>query len=199
MLFKRKGGSTSDEYKTVDHNLKRSEELDEGIDCSSHTQLTEASSFDDDCDRASLSLEGNTSYLPADASHSINECIHIPVHKDIKDLVKRRTSRSSDFSSSTDRSRVSFLDEELGLTTRFVVTEIRYRPRTTDEEKKELFYARHDFDMFEQEELYERIENVIQETEARGEIKAVVNDPKIKKLMCRMTNETSVRTVDKTK
>mmetsp|Transcript_450 Transcript_450/g.642 ORF Transcript_450/g.642 Transcript_450/m.642 type:complete len:197 (+) Transcript_450:87-677(+) len=103
------------------------------------------------------------------SSSSLNKSVHIrrSTNQNVLDLIERRLlnneSRSSTFKSSN--SRVSFIDEELGLTPRHVVTHISYRPRTTREEIRKLFYSSHDFYIFKQEELYEMIENEIREIE----------------------------------
>mmetsp|Transcript_17432 Transcript_17432/g.36532 ORF Transcript_17432/g.36532 Transcript_17432/m.36532 type:complete len:217 (+) Transcript_17432:136-786(+) len=120
---------------------------------------------------ASSSLEEKSSESAPPAKPSSLEVIssHVPrdTEQDVLDLLQRRRisqgSRGSSSSRESVSSRVSFIDEELGLTPRHVVTQIHYRPQTTDDEKREQYYSRRDFDIFEQEELYEKIENEIQE------------------------------------
>ncbi len=57
---------------------------------------------------------------------------------------------------------VSFIDEELGLTPRHVVTEVHHRPRTADEDRDELYYTARDFYIFKKKKiLYESIEDQI--------------------------------------
>jgi len=158
-----------------------------------------SSCSDDSCIPSSPSEDGPT---------SLDECIHVrrEVNQDVLHLIKRHLSQDScDYStrssrrSSTDR-QVSFLDQELGLTPRYVVTEIRYRPSTTDKQKHKLYYNSHDFGIFKQEELYEQIESEIQEIETKkrlsGEGAALfveVKEVMIKDLMCDLQSTSAVR------
>ena len=171
------------------------------IDDSDRTQPIDGSSRSDHeaiRRRASTSDESNdtpSSALPTieDAALSLDECIHISNrnrHPDVLELIQKRLSLPDDDddaddddsidmprlskSSTTGSSKprqVSFLDEELGLTPRHLITSINYRPKTSDIEKDSLYYTNRDFDIFEQEELYERIENEIQEIESQKKLK----------------------------
>jgi len=76
---------------------------------------------------------------------------------------RRNSDTTNDIS--LDQRKVSFRDQKLGLTPRHVVTDIHHRPRTTEDEKQKLFYNLEDIAIFEQEELYEKIEQEIQEVE----------------------------------
>ena len=174
--------------------LKKSKLSCQGIDDSVRT-YDDSSRSDDDC------------ILSSDpAASSLDECPCIPrgAHQDVLNLIQRRLSHNSKYSSTrsstTTSCRVSFLDEELGLTPRHVVTQIHYRPRTTDDEKHDLYYNGHDFGIFEQEELYDKIENEIQEIErqqqkASGQrgLVVVMNEMKIKNLMCTVEDALSSR------
>lgn len=94
-------------------------------------------------------------------------------------------STTSLSSTSSTSSRVSFVDEERGLTPRHVVTEVHYRPRTTRREKSELYYRRKDFAVFEKEDLYEQIEAKIREMEGGATVDAT-DDAEIQELMARV-------------
>mmetsp|Transcript_26461 Transcript_26461/g.41777 ORF Transcript_26461/g.41777 Transcript_26461/m.41777 type:complete len:266 (+) Transcript_26461:48-845(+) len=146
---------------------KESKRADEEMD----KTLRLASSHSDNGDTSSHSDNDETSSSsPAPPpSSSLDKCVHTrrSTNQHVLDLIERRLanneSRSCTFKSSN--SRVSFIDEELGLTPRHVVTHVYYRPRTTRDEKRKLFYSIRDFDIFKQEELYETIENEIREIE----------------------------------
>lgn len=96
----------------------------------------------------------------------------------VRELIQRRTS--SDYTStrssimSRDR-RVTFLDEELGLTPRHLVTETYFRPLTSKTEKKMMYYCSRDFILFEREHMYEKIE---------AEIKAIEQQKRREKDEC---------------
>lgn len=86
----------------------------------------------------------------------------------VRELIQRRTSSDyvSTRSSIISRCRgVTFLDEELGLTPRHIVTDVYYRPHTSMKEKRKLYYCSKDFIMFEKEYMYEKIEAEIQAIE----------------------------------
>jgi hypothetical protein len=119
--------------------------------------------------------------------HSLDGCVHTAqeVRRGLSDVVAKRWSlpdlavkelsvsvekrlslQTLDSRSNSPLHRqVSFLDEELGLTPRHVITETHYRPRTTEEERHELYYNSNDFNIFEQEDIYEKIEAEIQQIE----------------------------------
>jgi hypothetical protein len=92
-------------------------------------------------------------------------------HSTDSSLPSDPTTTSLDNSHHSSRSRirnsrrVTFRDEELGRTPRHVVTQIHERPRTTEEDKSRLFYNSKEIAIFEQEELYERIEEEIKEVQ----------------------------------
>mmetsp|Transcript_23784 Transcript_23784/g.50922 ORF Transcript_23784/g.50922 Transcript_23784/m.50922 type:complete len:148 (-) Transcript_23784:160-603(-) len=86
-----------------------------------------------------------------DSVRSNDNCCRALSYQDVLDLFQRRllSSSSSNASSSSSASRVSFVDEELGLPSRRVVTQTYYRPRTTEEEKRELYYNQNDIRSFQ--------------------------------------------------
>mmetsp|Transcript_24439 Transcript_24439/g.52333 ORF Transcript_24439/g.52333 Transcript_24439/m.52333 type:complete len:238 (+) Transcript_24439:76-789(+) len=133
-----------------------------------------------DADRASSSSSSEPPAPPP-----LDDSLHAPrdVRQDVIELIRKRSSsgvggkpscmrsaflssrRSSDdtgASSTSTASRVSFVDEELGLTPRHVVTETHYRPRTTNEHKRELYYTGREFGIFEQEDLHDKIQFYIE-------------------------------------
>merc|ERR1711862_461758 len=102
--------------------------------------------------------------FPSDSS--LNACFRLArdAGGDAFDVAVRRLSDESlgscgsrTSSASSAASRVSFVDEEFGLEPRHVVTQTHYRPRTTDGEKRELFYSSRDFEAFERQELCYKI------------------------------------------
>ena len=99
------------------------------------------------------------------------------IPRSIRDLVKRRTSSMVSRSCSAS-GRVSFLDEELGLTPRYVVTDTYLRPRTSNEEKKSMFYSARDFTLFEREHMYEKVEAEIKaiEMQCKRDQNIIYND-----------------------
>ena len=112
----------------------------------------------DDCDIDTpihISIERS----PSDGSFKVCDSV--------RELIQRRTSSDyvSTKRSSTSRPHVTFLDEELGLTPRHVVTDVHYRPRTKIEERRTLYYCSKDFILFEKEHMYEKIEAEIQAIE----------------------------------
>lgn len=76
----------------------------------------------------------------------------------VSDISDSRTS-----SDSSVASRVSFAGEEFGLEPRNVVTKIHYRPRTSDDEKHQLFYSSQDLISFRKEVIYEKIKDKMRE------------------------------------
>ena len=193
------------------------------IDASGRTALDETSHDDAILRRASTSDESDDTYaasssLPTieDTATSLDECIHISNrfhHPDVLELVQKRLSHlhcgaladsaddvedddstESPRTSRSSRGQVSFLDEELGLTPRHLITSVAYRPKTSALEKETLYYNNRDFDIFEQEELYERIENEIQVIESQkktkgGDAKFIVtvkDDMKLRNLIRRV-------------
>ena len=133
-----------------------------------------------------IDLEENLSL----SDHSLDECFHVcQGTKDILDL-SERSGFSHRQIHETRPNAVSFRDEELGLTPRHVVTEIHYRPRTSEEEKDELYYNSQDFRIFEQEDMFEKIEKEIQDIESMKKnsqyglvVTKVVDEKRIKELM----------------
>ena len=98
------------------------------------------------------------------SSNGSNESIK--VCDSVRELIQKRTSCFFRRSSCTQENRrVTFLDEELGLTPRHIVTETHYRPRTSIEEKKTLYYCSKDFILFERDHLYEKVEAEIKAIE----------------------------------
>lgn len=66
--------------------------------------------------------------------------------------------------------RVRFIDEARGLTPRYVVTDVFYRPKTLPEEISRLYYTSRDFNLFEKEDLIWKLEMEIvkiQESQSR--------------------------------
>ena len=117
----------------------------------------------DDTDRAiSMSLDEKQ-----DALDELDRCTHTPRRRDaevVEDLLRRRLCHRVQFQRRLFRGshrQVSFIDEELGLTPRHVVTEIHHRPRTADEDRHELYYTARDFYMFKKQKLYESIADQI--------------------------------------
>lgn len=95
----------------------------------------------------------------SEGSFEVSDCV--------RELIRRRTSREYTTTKSIisqDRG-VSFLDEELGLTPRHIVTEVHYRPRTSTKEKKTMHYCTKDFVLFERDHMYEKIEAEIKAIE----------------------------------
>lgn len=118
------------------------------------------------------SMDSDDTYTPI---HSIERssssvvylevCDRVPCDE-VRELIQRRTS--SDYTSTVSRDRgVTFLDEELGLTPRYLVTETYYRPRTSEKEKKTMYYSSKDFILFETEHMYETIEAEIKAIEGQ--------------------------------
>lgn len=159
----------------------------------------------DDSTRTYDSSVSDDSLPSSPIEDSLDECVHVPQHanQDVLDLIQKRLSHHEDSDNSHTRAgarhSVSFIDEELGLTPRHIVTQIHYRPRTTDEEKDKLYYNRQAFDTFEQEDLYEKIENEIQEIEKqkklirKGEklVVKVEDEMKLKHLMLRLERQSN--------
>lgn len=102
-----------------------------------------------------------------DALDELDECTRAPRRRDaetVEDLLRRRLSHHEQYRRRLFRGsqhQVSFIDEELGLTPRHVVTEIHQRPRTADDDRDELYYTARDFYIFEKQKLYESIEDQI--------------------------------------
>lgn len=139
----------------------------------------------------------------ADEDIPIDCCVHEPQIPTI-DIVQKRLSLPGDLRGGrrpSEKRRVSFRDEELGLTPRHVVTQTHYRPRTADEEKSELYYNSHDFDIFEHEDLYDQIDEEIREIERRKEEQrasgalgpVVVDETKLKNLIRRVERQVIAR------
>ena len=69
---------------------------------------------------------------------------------------------SSSWSSDSTRTRnVRFLDEERGPAPRRLITEVNYRPRTADEDKRALYWTSRDRDRCKKEHLYDLLEEEI--------------------------------------
>jgi len=152
----------------------------EQIDDSGRTCTSEDDSIDSLCDH-----HDQDSAASASASvDELDECIHIPqgtrcqdealaaiiIQEQLshrQDSIKRLSTCSTDCSSSisTGKKSVTFVDEHFGLTPRHVVTSIHYRPLTLPSEKSTLYYSDRDFEIFEQEDLMEKITKEIQRIE----------------------------------
>lgn len=115
---------------------------------------------------------GTNDSVPSNSS--LDEWVHLDreADEDALDIAARRASdesvggasdNSRSSSDSSIESHVSFAGEEYGLEPRHVVTEIRYLPRTTDDEKRELFYTSQEMIGFRKEVLYERIKDKMHE------------------------------------
>ena len=160
-IFRRKTSKQVACCKTkVDFNnlseTERTHTTEENLSQSSTDQSTDDSM--DDCDIDTpihISIERS----PSDGSFKVCDSV--------RELIQRRTSSDyvSTKRSSTSRPHVTFLDEELGLTPRHVVTDVHYRPRTKIEERRTLYYCSKDFILFEKEHMYEKIEAEIQAIE----------------------------------
>lgn len=108
---------------------------------------------------------GTNNSFPGDSSLDARSHLARDTGGDAVDLAARRLSDENIGGSCSRRrscassaaSRVSFVDEEFGLEPSQVVTHIHYRPRTTNNEKRRLFYSDRDFDLFERQELREKI------------------------------------------
>ena len=102
-----------------------------------------------------------------DALDELDGCLHAPRRRDAEAVeyrFRRRLSHRGEIRRRLFRGshrQVSFIDEELGLTPRHVVTEIHHRPRTADEDRDELYYTARDFYIFEEQKLYESIADQI--------------------------------------
>ena len=161
MIFRRDASKKVACCKTKDVDLSlsdtdRTHTTEENLSQSSNDQSTDDSM--DDCDIDTpihISIERS----PSDGSFKVCDSV--------RELIQRRTSSDyvSTKRSSTSRPHVTFLDEELGLTPRHVVTDVHYRPRTKIEERRTLYYCSKDFILFEKEHMYEKIEAEIQAIE----------------------------------
>lgn len=177
-IFRRKTSKQATCCKTKDVDLSLSEtdrthtQTEENLSQSSTDQSTDDSM--DDCDIDTpihISIERS----PSDGSFKVCDSV--------RELIQRRTSSEyvSTKRSSISRPGVTFLDEELGLTPRHVVTDVHYRPRTKIEERRTLYYCSKDFIFFEKEHMYEKIEAEIQAIERQkrreqGELSDVSDD-----------------------
>jgi len=176
-IFRRKASKQVACCKTkVDFNnlseTERTHTTEENLSQSSTDQTTDDSM--DYCDIDTpihISIERS----PSDGSFKVCDSV--------RELIQRRTSSDyvSTKRSSTSRPHVTFLDEELGLTPRHVVTDVHYRPRTKIEERRTLYYCSKDFILFEKEHMYEKIEAEIQAIERQkrreqGELSDVSDD-----------------------
>ncbi len=176
-IFRRNASKTVTCCKTndVDHSFSdtdRTHTTEENLSQSSTDQSTDDSM--DDCDIDTpihISVERSSS----DGSFKVSDSV--------RELIQRRTSSDyvSTKRSSISRPGVTFLDEELGLTPRHVVTDVHYRPRTKMEERRTLYYCSKDFILFEKEHMYEKIESEIQAIERQkrreqGELSDVSDD-----------------------
>lgn len=177
-IFRRKTSKQVTCCKTKDADLSLSEtdrthtHTEENLSQSSTDQSTDDSM--DDCDIDTpihISVERSSS----DGSFKVSDSV--------RELIQRRTSSDyvSTKRSSISRRGVTFLDEELGLTPRHVVTDVHYRPRTKIEERRTLYYCSKDFILFEKEHMYEKIESEIQAIERQkrreqGELSDVSDD-----------------------
>ncbi len=67
--------------------------------------------------------------------------------------------------------RVRFIDEARGLTPRYIVTNVCYRPKTLPEEIPRLYYTSRDFNQFEKEDLIWRLEmEIVKIQESQGKV-----------------------------
>lgn len=175
-MFKRRATAplkTSKKSSWSDQDIDDSGRTCHSMDSYHHQDLRSYSSSSSNSNDSLSCCKVSSPHINDDDT-SLDECLYAissSRNQDVLDLIERRLDTTSlhstrrRSSTSTSLRQVSFLDEELGLTPRHLITSTHYRPLTTLEEKDTLYYNNRDFDRFDQEELYEKIEREIEEIE----------------------------------
>mmetsp|Transcript_7565 Transcript_7565/g.11474 ORF Transcript_7565/g.11474 Transcript_7565/m.11474 type:complete len:243 (+) Transcript_7565:143-871(+) len=178
LVFKRKSSKKSLRGKENDLTSKRN--IEESISHSSDQSTTDESMGSSDGNNIDkpivVHLIGSTdsggnkfTYKPANRRPSLRRSSSsngsFKISDSVREAIQKRTSSVYRRRSSIRGQGVTFLDEVLGLTPRHIVTQTYYRPRTSIEERKTMYYGSKDFLLFERELLYEKVEAEIKAIE----------------------------------
>ena len=178
LVFKRKSSKKSLRGKENDPTSKRN--IDESISHSSDQSTTDESTGSSDGNNIDkpivVHLIGSTdsggnkfTYKPANRRPSLRRSSSsngsFKISDSVREAIQKRTSSVYRRRSSIRGQGVTFLDEVLGLTPRHIVTQTYYRPRTSIEERKTMYYSSKDILLFERELLYEKVEAEIKAIE----------------------------------
>mmetsp|Transcript_23756 Transcript_23756/g.47184 ORF Transcript_23756/g.47184 Transcript_23756/m.47184 type:complete len:242 (+) Transcript_23756:294-1019(+) len=176
-VFKRKSFKKSLRGKENDPTSKRN--IEESISHSSDQSTTDESMGSSDGNNIDKSIVvhligltdsgGNKfTYKPANRRPSLRKSSSngsFKISDSVREAIQKRTSSVYRRRSSIRGQGVTFLDEVLGLTPRHIVTQTYYRPRTSIEERKTMYYSSKDILLFERELLYEKVEAEIKAIE----------------------------------